>query len=677
MELKLDTNVQYLKGVGPKMSVKLEKLGVKTVRDLIFYFPRDYNDYTQITKIRDLGSMEHEARSMEGKTIRAKIVNIKNKRTSRRRFTITEAVVADETGSIKVVWFNQPYLEKMLKAGREIILNGKVRRSSYSSELQLESPNRAEKSKIVPVYPETSGISSYYISKLQKAVSSKLGDVGEYIPDVILKNNQLMSIQEAIKQLHEPKNSEKLEKARKRMAFDELFLFSLQKQLLKKDILIHSSPKIEIDENFLKKFAKSLPFELTGAQKKAAWAIIKDLNSDKPMNRLLNGDVGSGKTVVAAMAAALVVKSGLRVALMAPTEILALQHYETLRKILPSFSISVGLVSGSKKEQVDAEVVVGTHALISGKTIQKNLGLVIIDEQHRFGVQQREKLLQTKTSRRPHFLSMTATPIPRTMSLVVFADLDVSVIDEMPRNRKKIITKVIAGDSRRSAYNFIQKEIDEGHQAFVICPLIEEQEKVSGKLEIFEEDRKAVLHEYKKLNEEIFPGAKIAMLHGKMKSGEKERVMADFREKKFDILVSTSVVEVGVDIPGATTMMIENADRFGLAQLHQFRGRVGRSDLQSYCLLFSSSMSENARKRLKYMENIHSGFELAEKDLKLRGPGVLYGYKQSGFWDFQFASLGDKIMIEKATESAKTIIGEIEKYPQLMKKISDRSKHLE
>lgn len=677
MQIKLDTNIQFLKGVGPKMSVKLEKLGVETVRDLIFYFPRGYNDYTQITKIRDLVSMEYEARSMEGKTIRAKIVNIKNKRTSRRRFTITEAVVADETGSIKVVWFNQPYLEKMLKAGREIILNGKVRRSSYSSELQLESPNRAEKSKIVPVYPETLGISSYYISKLQKAVSSQLGDVREYIPDVILKNNQLLPIQEAIKQLHEPENSEKLEKARQRMAFDELFLFSLQKQLLKKDILIRSSPKIEIDEDFLKKFAKSLPFKLTGAQKKAAWSIIKDLNSDKPMNRLLNGDVGSGKTVVAAMAAALVVKSGLRVALMAPTEILTLQHYETLKRILPSFSISVGLVSGSKKELVDAEVVVGTHALISGKTIQKNLGLVIIDEQHRFGVQQREKLLQTKTSRRPHFLSMTATPIPRTMSLVVFADLDVSVIDEMPRNRKKTITKVIAGDSRRSAYNFIQKEIGKGHQAFVICPLIEEQERASGKLEIFEEDRKAVLHEYKKLNEEIFPDAKIAMLHGKMKSGEKEKVMADFRAKKFDILVSTSVVEVGVDIPEATIMMIENADRFGLAQLHQFRGRVGRSDLQSYCLLFSSSMSENARKRLKYMENIHSGFELAEKDLKLRGPGVLYGYKQSGFWDFQFASLNDKIMIEKATEAAKTVIGEIEKYPLILKKISDRSKHLE
>lgn len=677
MELKLDTNVQYLKGVGPKMSVKLEKLGVETVRDLIFYFPRDYNDYTQITKIRDLESMEYEARSMEGKTIRAKIVNIKNKRTSRRRFTITEAVVADDTGSLKVVWFNQPYLEKMLVAGREVILSGKVRFDSYSGGLSMESPNRAEKPKIVPVYSETSGISSYYISKLQKTVSLKLGDVREYIPDEILENNQLLPIQEAIKQLHEPENSEKLEKARQRMAFDELFLFSLQKQLLKKDILIHGSPKIEIDEDFLKKFTKSLPFELTGAQKKTAWAIIKDLNSDKPMNRLLNGDVGSGKTVVAAMAAALVVKSGLRVAVMAPTEILTLQHYETLKKILPSFSISVGLVSGSKKELVDAEIVVGTHALISGKTIQKNLGLVIIDEQHRFGVQQREKLLQTKTSRRPHFLSMTATPIPRTMSLVLFADLDVSVIDEMPRNRKKIITKVIAGDRRKSAYNFIRKEIDEGHQAFVICPLIEEQEKVSGKLEIFEEDRKAVLHEYKKLNEEIFPGAKIAMLHGKMKSGEKERVMADFREKKFDILVSTSVVEVGVDIPGATIMMIENADRFGLAQLHQFRGRVGRSDLQSYCLLFSSSMSENARKRLKYMENIHSGFELAEKDLKLRGPGVLYGYKQSGFWDFQFASLNDKIMIEKATEAAKTVIGEIEKYPLILKKISDRSKHLE
>jgi ATP-dependent DNA helicase RecG len=457
------------------------------------------------------------------------------------------------------------------------------------------------------------------------------------------------------------------------------------------------------------------------------------------MDRLLNGDVGSGKTVVAAMAAALVVKNGYRVALMAPTEILANQHYLTLTKILEPHGISIALITSSSRKlranscQLSADIFVGTHALLHLKEPIENLGLVIIDEQHRFGVDQREKLLAScfqlsgksqnltalpcrqagnssklAASFRPHFLSMTATPIPRTMSLVIFADLDVSVIDEMPADRKKIITKVVTADKRQATYSFIQKEIDQGHQAFVICPLIEEIDQSNKSkiinndigVSLFENDRKAVTKEYEKLSKQIFPKMKIAMLHGKMPatprrggrgfaSGgkSKQEVMEAFKNGKYDILVSTSVVEVGVDIPGATVMMIENAEHFGLAQLHQFRGRVGRSDMQSYCFLFSSasaftgrarsSSSENAQKRLGYMESIDSGFELAEKDLKLRGPGVLHGYKQSGFWDFQFASLSDKIMIEKATESAKAIVGKIDKYPQLLEKISDRSKHLE
>lgn len=727
MEITLKTKVQYLKGVGPKMASRLDRLGIKTIYDLIFYFPRTYCDYSKITKIADLTIsnseflISNEYQNPNVKTIKAKIINIANRRTFRRRFTVTEAVVADETGSIKVVWFNQPYLEKMLKAGREIILNGKVRRSSYSGELQMESPNRADKPKIVPVYSETVGISSYYIQKLVKSVSCQLLVVREYLPEEIIKKNNLVGISAAISELHQPTSTEKLGEVRDRMAFDELFLFSLQKQLLKKDVLIHKAPKIEIDEEFLKKFVKSLPFELTNAQKKAAWKIMLDLSGQenskfkiknlklrsddnktiKPMNRLLNGDVGSGKTVVAAMATALVVKSSFRVALMAPTEILANQHYETLKKILSPFSISVGLISGSKKVAIGADVIVGTHALISGKTAQKNLGLVIIDEQHRFGVDQRNKLLKVENGIRPHFLSMTATPIPRTMSLVVFADLDVSIIDEMPADRKKIITKVVTVDKRQLSYDFIQKEIDAGHQAFVICPLIEESCQLpANSFQLFEEEKKTVIKEAARLQADIFPKMKIAMLHGKMPSTprrggrslasggkSKQEVMEAFKNGKYDILVSTSVVEVGVDIPGATVMMIENAEHFGLAQLHQFRGRVGRSDMQSYCFLFSStsaltgrdrsSSSENAQKRLGYMESIDSGFELAEKDLKLRGPGVLYGYKQSGFWDFQFASLNDKIMIEKATEAAKTVIGEIEKYPLILKKISDRSKHLE
>ena len=668
--MNLETPVQYLKGVGPKMAEKLEKLGVKTVRDLLFYFPRRYEDYTIISKISELANAIGEY-----KTIKAKIINITNRRTSRRRFTITEAVVADETGSLKVVWFNQPYLAKMLKAGREIILNGKISFDSFSHQLQMESPSRADRPKIVSIYPETTGISSYYIAKLANSAKRVVDSIEEFLPEKIIEENDLLNIRQAIFSIHQPENSASLEKAKERLAFDELFLFSLQKQLAKQDVLVHKAPAMKIDQKFLQNFVKKLPFELTDAQRKASWMIIKDLTKDKPMSRLLNGDVGSGKTVVAAFAAAVVAKNGFRVALMAPTEILANQHFETLSEVLKPEKISVGLITGHKKDHHDADVVVGTHALISGKTEIDNVALVIIDEQHRFGVEQRNKLLKAKDGIRPHFLSMTATPIPRTMSLVVFADLDVSVIDEMPKDRKKIITKVVAPERRQKAYDFIRGEIKENYQAFVICPLIEEIE--SAKENLFEEDRKSVLKEYGKLSKEIFPDLKIAMLHGKMKSKEKEQVMGGFRQKKYDILVSTSVVEVGVDIPNATVMMIEDAERFGLAQLHQFRGRVGRSDKQSYCLLFSSSNSENAQKRLAYMESISSGFKLAEKDLELRGPGQLYGYQQSGFWDFKFAAISDRIMIEKATQAAKEIAGSISDYPRLKEKLGEVSKHLE
>jgi len=669
MELK--TEVQFLHGVGPKMAEKLKKLGVETVRDLVYYFPRDYADYTKIIKIGDIGTIDGSFQ-----TIKAKIINIANRRTSRRRFTVTEAVVADDSGSLKVVWFNQPYLEKMLESGSDVILNGKISYDNFSGQLQMESPTRTNFPRIVPIYPETVGITSGYIGKLVSSIKNLVSGTKEYIPENIIENNRLLPINQAIMQLHFPESSQSIEKARERMAFDELFLFSLQKQLIKQEILIHKAPKMSIDEQFLKDFVESLPFKLTNAQRKAAWRIIKDLELSQPMNRLLNGDVGSGKTVVAAFAAAVVIKNGKRVALMAPTEILANQHYQTLTKILEPHGISVGLLTAANKSDHNLpDIIVGTHALIQDKVELENLGLVIIDEQHRFGVNQRNKLLRARNGFRPHFLSMTATPIPRTMSLVVFADLDVSVIDEMPADRKKIITRIVEPNGRGEAYEFIRKEVSNGCQVFVVCPLIEETETVKENL--FEEDRKTVTKESARLQKEVFPDLRIAMLHGKLKSKEKEVIMADFKAKKFDILVSTSVVEVGVDIPGATVMMIENAESFGLAQLHQFRGRVGRNDMQSYCLLFSSSNSENARLRLSYMESVSSGFELAEKDLELRGPGQMYGYVQSGFWDFRFADIGDRIMIEKATEAAKTVASKIESFPDLLDKVGESAKHME
>jgi len=681
--MELNTEIQFLHGVGPKMAERLDKLGIKIVRDLIYYFPRDYADYTKIVKIGDLGIMNYESGIMgETKTIKAKIINIANRRTSRRRFVVTEAVVADDTGSIKVVWFNQPYLEKMLKSGSEVILNGKISYDNFSGQIQMESPTRTNFPRIVPIYPETVGISSGYISKLVASIKPQVANIGEYIPEEIIGKNNLIGIQQAILALHQPDNSASVEKARERMAFDELFLFSLQKQLIKQEVLIHKAPKMEIDEQFLKDFVESLPFKLTDAQRKASWRIIKDLESNQPMNRLLNGDVGSGKTVVAAFAAAVVIKNGKRVVLMAPTEILANQHYQTLTKILEPHGISVGLLTSANKSDHNLpDIIVGTHALIQEKVELDNIGLVIIDEQHRFGVNQRNKLLEVRNGLRPHFLSMTATPIPRTMSLVVFANLNVSVIDEMPADRKKIITRTVEPAGRDEAYEFIRKEVGSGHQVFVICPLIAEGDQADSLQLIansfFEEEKKAVIKETKRLQKDVFPDLKIAMLHGKLKSKEKEVIMADFKAKKFDILVSTSVVEVGVDIPGATVMMIENAESFGLAQLHQFRGRVGRNDMQSYCLLFSSSNSENAQKRLSYMESISSGFELAEKDLELRGPGQMYGYVQSGFWDFRFADIGDRIMIEKATEAAKDVVAQIDKYPELLEKVGEKAKHLE
>ncbi len=685
--MDLNTKIETLTGVGPKMAVKLNRLGVETVSDLIFYYPRTYKDFTQITRIAEIRSQNYGVPV----TIRGKIIGIHNKKTSRRRFTVTEAMVEDETGNIKVVWFNQPFLTRMLSVGREVILNGKIEYNFYSKEVVLESPERTLKPMILPVYGETAGITSKYISKLVSSIKHQVSGIKEWLPDKLLDKYRLIGITEVLLGIHDPANSEILNKARRRIAFDELFLIALRANLSKLELKKETAPQIKQKKESITKFIKGLPYELTGDQNKAVEQILADIEKPVPMNRLLNGDVGSGKTVVAAVAAHSALENGFSVVLMAPTEILANQHYETFKKLFPEKLL--GLLTSAKKDISDeTRIFIGTHALIQKNVGIKNLGLVIVDEQHRFGVKQRSALLEMKSGQnyRPHFLSMTATPIPRTLHLALFGDLEISIIKEKPKNRKEIKTRFVESKNRDRAYQFIRAHIEAGRQAFIICPLIEE--KVEEGPGLFEDERKTVKREYEKL-QKIFPEFEVGMLHGKMPAKARSRpeggkikckdeVMREFALNKINLLVSTSVVEVGVDIPNATLIMIEDAERFGLAQLHQFRGRVGRALHQSFCFLFSSTMSPKAIDRLKALESTSDGFKLAEIDLEARGPGAIFGTEQSGVLDLKMANFSDTMLIEEASSAAKEIAEsdpELKEHPLLKEKIRDYllNKHLE
>lgn len=719
-QLQLDSPVQYIKGVGPKMAAKFEKIGVETVRDLLFYFPRTYKDYTQVTKIGDLQYQVSSIKYQENNeiTIRGKILEIQNKKTSRRRFIVTEAVVGDDSGSVKVVWFNQPFLVKTLFVGREVILNGKISFNFYTKEVVLESPDRALKPMIVPVYPETAGLSSHYIWRVIISVKYLVLSIKEWLPHSLIESYKVhkvksggehsvlgfMPIQEAIATIHEPENMEQARQAQRRLAFDELFMVALQANLSKEEKKKEQAPSISIGKAEIEQFTGTLPFELTQDQEKVSEEIIQDLNRSVPMSRLLNGDVGSGKTVVAAIASMVVVMAKYKVVLMAPTEILANQHFDTFNRLFSNHrGMKVGLYTANKKCNLDdCDVLIGTHALIQKGVNIKNIGLVIVDEQHRFGVAQRAALGQLgvgskeqggKTPRAPrqapHFLSMTATPIPRTLHLALFGDLDLSVICEKPANRKEIKTRLVEEFNRPKAYEFIREHLKRGRQAFIICPLIESREQGVGSEEnspgvqfqtlyLIEDERKTVKDEYEKLHQ-IFPEFNIGMLHGRMKAKEKDEIMTKYSNCVINILVSTSVVEVGVDVPNATIMMIEDAERFGLAQLHQFRGRVGRAEHQSFCFLFSSTMSDKAKNRLKALESTSDGFKLAEIDLEARGPGVIFGTEQSGLLDLKMATFSDRVLLEQAAKAAKEIAPVIDKYPILKVKSAEylKTKHLE
>ncbi len=700
------TPIEKISKIGPQYQKRLKRLGIETVEQLIFHFPHRYQDFSKITPVKEV-EIEKTV------CLKGEIKDIRIVRLFKKRMQIIDAKLKDSSGEISVVWFNQPYLASTFKKGDFVFLAGKIvskkgkkylSSPSYEKIINEENPDLTHTGRIIPIYPETEGMSSRWLRFIVKPLLGKIkNEIKESLPQKeVLEKNNLLNIKEAIWQIHFPDSLARAEEAKKRFVFEELFNLSLiilsEKMKLNKERAIN----IEMNVGLIKSFVEKLPFSLTADQKKAAWQILKDLEKTSPMNRLLNGDVGSGKTIVALLAILNTAEKNLQTAFMAPTEILAKQHFETVKKFLKNNKdrsmpkIKVGLITAkenfidgkkiTRKEILEkiktgkCQVIIGTHALIQEKVEFKKLALIIIDEQHRFGIDQRARLCR-KQNFLPHLLSMSATPIPRTLTLTLYGDLDLSIIKEMPEGRKKVITEIIKPEKRKQAYGFVRKEIKAGRQAFVICPRIEPSnstdEKKQQELSWFEV--KAVKQEYEKLSKDIFPDLKIAMLHGKMKTDEKEKTLKGFRDKKIDIIVATSVIEVGIDFPNATIMIIEGAEKFGLAQLHQFRGRVGRGKDQSYCFLFSE-LGNNPR--LKAMKSFEDGFKLAEKDLALRGPGDLTGQRQWGLPDFVMASLKNIELIEKTRQAAKEILTkdpELKKYPLLKNRLKkfQRRIHLE
>ncbi|OIP86206.1 ATP-dependent DNA helicase RecG [Candidatus Saccharibacteria bacterium CG11_big_fil_rev_8_21_14_0_20_41_19] len=650
--MNLVSSLKKIKGVGLKTAEQFTLAGIRTVGDLIDFLPRTYEDFSHITTIANIAP---------GKaTILARCEKIAT-RPVRRGLRITTATLVDSTGKLQAVWFNQPYRETQLKSGEEFYFSGefefnynRYQLTNPSAELVKDMPVQTDR--ILPVYRSIKGLKTPLVRKILSELRPLITMLSETLPSNIIKDENLMSRSQAVLTMHFPEDMADIEKARDRLAFEELFQLLLASQLNRQENAKLTGWHIPFEQPVVANFVKQLPFELTGAQRRAAWEIIQDLERKTPMNRLLQGDVGSGKTVVAGLVACQVAHFGFQTAIMAPTEILASQHAETLSKLLQPLGVTVGLLTGSVKgtarktlyEQIatgSVQVVVGTHALIQDSVNFYKLGFVVIDEQHRFGVNQRQLLL-AKSEHMPHMLAMTATPIPRSLALTVYGELDISILNELPKGRKPIQTKIWSPNSRAQLYEKIDVELVAGRQAYVICSLIEEN---------LENEIKSVQAEYKKLQNSVFKHRRIGLLHGKLKSDEKDVVMGQFSRGELDILVSTTVVEVGVDVPNATVVMIENADRFGLSQLHQLRGRVGRSVHQSYCYLVTST-SAKPTERLRHLEKSNDGFYLAEVDLKLRGPGEIYGRAQHGALNLQIATLADTKLIARAQKQAKSFV---------------------
>ena len=654
--MNLKTPLEQVKGVGPKIAIQLRTAGLETVGDIITFLPRRHDDFTGLVPIADL---------KPGKvTIRAHCESIST-RPVRRGLRLTTAVLADDSGKLNAIWFNQPYRTQQLGgsddefyfSGEFEYNYGRYQLTNPTAEIAKDMPVQAER--LMPVYHSIHGLKSVTVRKVVEKLRPLMSVLPETLPASIVRAEGLMGRAEAISAMHFPKTTEEVQRARDRLAFEELFELLLASQLNKLENQQLEGYHIPFEQSVVKQFVSNLPFELTGAQRRAAWDILQDFERKIPMNRLLQGDVGSGKTVVAGLAARQAASHGFQTALMAPTEILASQHAETLDKLLAPFGVRVGLLVGSLKgkarqtlyEQIangEVDVVVGTHAVIQDKVSFKKLGFVVIDEQHRFGVDQRQKLLAKSGADglMPHLLAMTATPIPRSLALTVYGELDLSILNERPKGRMPIKTEIVTPVGVPKMYERVDAEIANGRQAYVVCSLIDDNP---------ENDTKSVTAEHQRLKQTIFGHRQIGLLHGKMKPAEKETIMQDFKARKYDILVSTTVVEVGVDVPNATTMIIENADRFGLSQLHQLRGRVGRGSHQSYCYLVMSS-SNKPSERIREIEKSDDGFYLAEVDMKLRGPGEIYGRMQHGALNLQIATLADTALIARAQNAVKRFV---------------------
>ena len=648
--MKLEQSIRSIKGVGEKAEQCFHKMNIYRIEDLLEHYPRAYDEWKPIQLI---DSVE------EGMTVAVEgTLLARPQMKTRGKLKILTVTLQDESGSLPVTWFNMPFLRNQLKLGVRYILRGKIERKS--GRLQLQQPKIYAKEefyrqvgKLRPIYPLTAGLTNHAVTKALEQVLKETEDLREYLPSEVRKRQHLMEYKKALHQIHFPANKGELREARRRLVFDELFLYSLALAYIKKAGRAESENVIEPKEQ-ARVFQQSLPFQLTAAQQKVYGEILSDMASGYVMNRLVQGDVGSGKTIVAVLALYQVVLNGAQGAFMVPTEVLANQHYQSLCEWLEPLGVRVGLLTGSltareKREGRERlalgmwDIVVGTHAIIQDNVVFQKLALVITDEQHRFGVKQRESLFQK--GHEPHVLAMSATPIPRTLALILYGDMDLSVIDERPADRLPIKNCVVNTEYRPNSYRFMKNQIDEGHQIYIICPMVEESEQMElENVTIYTEELRG-----------IFPaGVRIEGLHGKMKASQKDDIMSRFSNGEIDILVSTTVIEVGIDVPNATVMMIENAERFGLAQLHQLRGRVGRGTAQSYCILMTARDSKDSRERLQILVNSNDGFYIAKEDLKLRGQGELFGVRQSGEQIFVLADIfEDAALLREARNEAK------------------------